>query len=212
MKASTQFATIVACTLVFSISAAKAQSVSPRSSAPASGDRVAVIDINYIFKNHNRFKKMVEDWKTDLKVVENQFRKQNDEIKNLAERASQFEIGSPDYKRLETDVAKRRADLQVKMQLQKKDLMEREAKMYLNIYNEIQKHVNYFARTHNITLVLRFNREPIKAEDPRAIQQGLLRPVVYQNQIDITEDILRYINPPAADARGNNKRPFVPGR
>ena len=161
-----------------------------------SGDRIAVIDINYIFKNHFRFKAMVEDWKKDVKMAEDQMKQKRKEIDSLIKDLENYKRGSPDYKTREKQIAQMQAALQAEMQLQKKDLMQHEAKMYLTVYKEVQEQISYFSRQHGITLVLRFNRASINEEDPRQIQQGLLRPVLFQDNIDITMDILKRLNPP----------------
>ena len=184
------------------------------------GDRIAVIDINHIFKNHARFKQMVEDWKNDVKGAEAKMKGENGRIQTMMEELKRFNPGSPEFKALEEKIAKERAGLQVKMQIEKRNLMSREAKMYLNIYKEVQEQVAYFARQKGITLVLRFTSGQVNSEDPRQIQNALLRPVVFQDRIDITQEILSRLNPPAGVAippRGsrnslNNRIPQSPRR
>ena len=198
MKSSLRLANSVACVLAMclSITVAHAQ-VGGRTAVPGGqmGDRIAVIDINYIFKNHVRFKGMVDDWKKDVKAVEDQMRTRGNEVQKKMKQLEQFKPGTPDYKQLEEGIARLQSEFKVEVQLQKKDLMEREAKMYFNVYQEIQNVVAYFAQRMNITLVLRYSRDPINSEDPRAIQQALLRPVVHvQKNVDITMDILQRLN------------------
>ena len=179
--------------------------------AQQSGDKLAVIDINYIFKNHDRFKQMAKDWKGDVQRAEAEMKAQNSGITNGVEELKRWEPGSAEFKNLEESIAQKRADLQVKMQIKKKELMLREAKMYLEVYNEIREQVAYFARQNGITLVLRFSSGQVNSEDPRQIQTALLKPVVFQDRIDITQPILNRLNPPRS-ARRTQPQQNAPGR
>ena len=214
MKLSRRNATIVAsvlaCVLVTFLIAAQVAAQRPASNRPAAGDRIAVIDINHIFKHHERFKAMVEAWKKDVKAAEDLVRTERQKIDEFVKQLDRFKAGTPEYKGLEEDIARNQASLQASMALQKKDLMKREAKMYLNVYREIQEQVDYFARTNGITLVLRFNRAEIDEEDPRQIQQGLLRQVVFQDRIDITMDILKRLNPASGQRIGTKPNGQAP--
>ena len=209
MKTSLRSAALAASISFLICNTAPAQAPAGRS---ASSDRIAVIDINYIFKNHTRFGAMVEDWKGDVQKAEDGFRGERTEIQAMAEDIKRFKPGQPDYKRLEEDIARRQSDLQVRMQLKKKGLMEREAKMYMNVYSEVQEQVQYFAQRHGITMVLRFNRNDVTSDDPRQIQQALLRPVVFQDNIDITVDILQRLNPPGSGGNPQERNAAAPSR
>jgi len=185
-----------------------ARGVAPMQQA---GDKLAVIDINYIFKNHDRFKQMAKDWKGDVQRAEAEMKAQNSGIANGVEELKRWEPGSAEFKNLEESIAQKRADLQVKMQIKKKNLMLREAKMYLEVYNEIREQVAYFSRQNGITLVLRFSSGQVNSEDPRQIQTALLKPVVFQDRIDITQSILNRLNPPR-NAKRTQPQQNTPGR
>lgn len=224
MNASFRWATFVAFVSIVVLSSTPATTIAQqratqplaaaqRGVGPAQpmGDKLAVIDINFIFKNHDRFKQMAKDWKADVQRAEAEMKAQNSGITNGVEELKRWEPGSAEFKNLEESIAQKRADLQVKMQLKKKELMLREAKMYLEVYNEIREQVAYFARQNGITLVLRFSSGQVNSEDPRQIQTALLKPVVFQDRIDITQPILNRLNPPRNATRPRSQQ-NPPGR
>lgn len=209
-------AAILTTTLVMTARATAQQNrtTQPRAgtSQPSGGDRIAVIDVNHIFKNHVGFKTMVEDWKKDVKAAEEEVKRENERIEKRVNDLRRYKPGSDDFKSREETLAKERAAIQVNIQIKKKDLMLREAKMYLKVYKETKQAVAYFAQQAGITLVLRFNSGDVNTEDPRQIQALMLRPVLYQNRVDITGDILARLNPPAdrigkPQPRINEKQP-----
>jgi hypothetical protein len=106
-----------------------------------------------------------------------------------------FNVGTPEYKKLEAEVAKAQGDFSVNAQLQKKDFMDREAKVYLQVYGEIERAVSQFARDNGIAVVHRFDGEPVDATDRNRILGNITKPIVYYDpQIDITPDVLRMLN------------------
>ncbi len=206
MKTILSFATVVACLASFSLSAQAQQN-----------GAVAVIDVSKIFKEHQRFRASLEDMKKDVEAAEASLRKDGDEIKKLVEQAKQqYTPGSPQYKQQEELIATKNAQLQLKMNLQKKGFMEQEAKIYYNVYKEIEAEVERFAIRHRITLVLRYNDIDMTPDNRQQVLAGVNRAVVYQNNIDITKDILDQMNrqtrPAPPNGVSNRPRPqgFLP--
>jgi len=183
---------------------------SQSSSAPGG---VAVIDVSYIFKNHTRFKKMMDDMKEDVKQVEVDFRKRRQEIEDQIKDAKRFKPDSADFKAREERIARAQSKLQVDMRLAKKNFQEREAKVYYQVYQEILDEVEYFSRRNNIDLVLRFNSQKIDPGNHVSVLQGVNRAVVFQQRIDITLPILNALNggakPPTNISR--DPRRAIPG-
>jgi len=186
--------------------AAPAQPAPPQGQArPASPlSHVAVIDVGYIFKNHIRFKAAMDKMKDEVMVAENALKGDRDRINGLMEQLKGFNVGTPEYKKLEAEIAKGQGDFNVNAQLQKKDFMEREAKVYLQVYTEVEKAVGQFARDHGIAVVFRFDGDPVDGADRNQILRGITKPIVhYEAGNDITPDILKMLNGAAvADQSG----------
>ncbi|MEI6506056.1 MAG: OmpH family outer membrane protein, partial [Planctomycetota bacterium] len=123
--------------------AAPAAAPTVRPATPA--NHVAVIDVGYVFKNHTRFKTAMDKMKDEVLAAENSLKGERDRINGLMEQLKGFNVGTPEYKKLEAEVAKAQGDFSVNAQLQKKDFMDREAKVYLQVYTEIEQAVSQFA-------------------------------------------------------------------
>ncbi len=208
MKKSLCWAALAA---LLSLSANSPQVVAqgqPGGVQPVAGPRLALIDVTRIFKNHIRFKGMMGDMKDDVKKAESWVKGERIAVGKLAERLQEFNKGTPDYKAMEEEVAKRQANLSVKVQLQRNDFLQREAKIYYNVYQEIWQATDYFARQHNIDMVLRFNGGQVDSAKPDEVLSDINKQVVwYDRGLDITDAILAElnrtaINPGAADRRG----------
>jgi Skp family chaperone for outer membrane proteins len=161
---------------------------------------IAVIDLGYIFKNHIRFKAAMDDLKKDADGFEAYLRQQRETAQKMQEKLRTFNAGTPDYKKTEEEMAHMQSDVQVQMTLKKKELMEREAKTYYNIYNEVVAATSDFADRNGISIVIRYSRDPIDKENAQSVLQGVNRPVVFQRNLDITDIVLQKLNGGTAPA------------
>jgi ClpP class serine protease len=102
---------------------------------------------------------------------------------------------SAEYKAAQKDLAKRRNDLQVQIELQRKEFVQREAKVYLTVYREILKAVEEYAKANKIRVVLRSQRGPVNADQPEQVLQHVNRAIVWTDEaLDITPIILQRLN------------------
>ncbi len=169
-----------------------------------SGTAVAVIDVPYIFKNHVRFQQQIEDIKKDIDAYKEVVTQQQTQLRTETEKLNQFKPGTREYKDVEENIARMRVEFQLDSAKRQKDFMEREAKIYFNVYKEIEAAVAEFAGRNRIGLVLRYSAEDMDPTKRESIMQGINRMVIYQNRLNITDIILDTLNrgTPAAAAAG----------
>ena len=180
-----------------------------RTAAAAPGGRanIAVIDISYIFKNHNRFKAAMENMKRDVDAFQNQVKGWETEIQQMEQKLATFNEGTPDRRAIEEQIVNAQTKYQADMALKRKDFLDREARIYYNVYQEIVREVTTFAQRNSIDMVVRFNSEEIDPNNRKSIMEGLNGAIVYQNRLNITYDILERLNGPAAAPPSVGTRP-----
>jgi Skp family chaperone for outer membrane proteins len=182
--------------------------------APPAGSRLALLDISRIFKNHQRFKSMLDQLKADADQAEAKVKTDREAIGKLVETMQEYRKGTPEYKQMEEELAKRQADLTVGINLQKNDFMQREAKIYHSVYQEVWEATDYFCKQHQIDMVLRFNGDPVDVERPDSVLAYINKPVVWYDQgLDITDLILKDLNKRSINPNSNSAlRQSVPLR
>jgi Skp family chaperone for outer membrane proteins len=169
--------------------------VGPSAAAPAvAGTSVAVIDIAYIFKNHVRFNAQMNDMKRDIEAFDASIRADQQNFAQKREKLTSFNPSSPEYKKAEEELAHIKSDLDIKVAVKRREFLEQEAKVYYGIYREIEDSVAMFAQRNRIGLVLRYSGDEMKPEDRASVLQGVNKPVVYQDRLDITQHILNQLN------------------
>ncbi len=183
------------------------------SSTAQAANPVVVLDVAKVFKEHVRFKKEMEMMTAEAKTFQESLKQQEAQLRQLAEQLNLKKVGTPEYSQIEEQLTRIRSDGQVRVQMKKKELMVREAKIYYKYYTELQGYVTQFATQHGISLVLRWNSSEIDPDNRVSVQQGIARGVVYQRSLDITGLMITKVNegvpnPSTARAPGAT----IPGR
>jgi len=179
----------------------------PVSAAPAGGVPVALLDVSRIFQEHARFKQMREAMMADVQMAEANAKAEGEAIKGLMEQLRGVPSGSPEYKAMDEQIAVRQGNLEARVRLQRKEFVQREAKIYHYVYLEVLQEVHYYAQTNRIAMVLRFSGEQIDPENPESVIKGINKPVVWYNpQFDITNAILQKLQ---GSGTVGNTRPGV---
>lgn len=173
---------------------APAAATSTSGASRASAASVVVIDIGEVFKQHAQFNKQLAGLKDEMKNLESFYQGEQRRVAQKRDELSTFNPGSAQYKKLEEEAARMVSDLQVEMALKQKNIAEAEAKLYYNTYNEITQHVAEFAERYGISLVLRHNNVQMDPQKRDTVMQGVNRPIVYQQKLDITEEITKRVN------------------
>lgn len=185
-------------------------------SAPApaaAGTSVVVIDVAFIFKNHNRFNARMNEIKKDIEAFEGQMRTEQQAGAAKLESQKQYAPSSPEYKRLDEELTRLGTEAQVKVTQKRKEFLEKEARVYYDVYKEIEQTVAQFCQRYRIGLVLRFNGDDMKTDDRNSVLQGVNRAVVYQQNLDITQHILQQLNGgPVAPQAPAQPQPTTGGR
>ncbi len=166
----------------------------PQGQPMPTGGGIALLDVNFIFKNHHRFKMQMEEMRADVERAEATVQKEREAIQRLAEQLDQYK-GTRDFRAMEQEIADRQARLAVQVRMQQRDFLEREAKIYHNTYKEIWQAVDFYCRNHNLAMVIRFNGDPADTTKPEEVLRDINKPVVWhQNGLDITGEILADLN------------------
>ncbi len=155
---------------------------------------IAVVDMNFIFMEHASFKAEMERLKTQMEGIENKLKTDRDQIANAEQRLATLNPGTPDYKTLDDQIAQAKAAFNLKMNRERKTLMEQESKLYYTTFTQVSGVIQQYAQQNQIGLVLRFNGDEIDPNKPQELLKAINNPIIYQNSIDITGDILARLN------------------
>lgn len=179
----------VAAATSFGVSTAHAETAS------GGGHKVAVIDVAYIFKNHEAIKAEVAKVEEELKSFDSELNKKREELQQAASELKTFKIGSPEYTAAEERVASMESRLRLDMARKRKELSDAEAKIYFENYQRIAAGVEFLANHYQINLVLRYNSEEMSLEQGESVIRGVMKNIVYHDKsLDMTKAVMQYLD------------------
>jgi len=170
---------------------AAAQQAAPAAYSPS----IATLDMAYLFRNHIRYKGLDEALRGEVSVAEQTFGQEQKSMQELSRRLGEYKPGSPEYKAIEEELAKKDADLRLRGAILQKNFAEKKAKNYYDVLQEVKDKVRYHAEQHGLILVVNFNGDEIDGANPQSVMRGLTDVVLYQHRsVDITPIILEMCN------------------
>jgi Skp family chaperone for outer membrane proteins len=208
----TQFlAALAASVLALELTASTA--LGQQGAQPQAPGGIALLDVSRVFKEHVRFNAEMNNMKAEVQAEEAKMKQRADGLQQMVEELKELAPGSRDYKEREEYISKERANMTVDVQLQRKEFLQKEAKIYHMVYREIQQEVQYFASRYAVSAVLRFSNDQANVENPDEVLRDINKSVVwFAPHLDITNDILRALNNGAAPPAANPQGPEVPYR
>jgi Skp family chaperone for outer membrane proteins len=151
---------------------------------------VAMMDIGYIFKTHKAFVGDMKVLEQEAKAFQQSMQATDAQLKLLKARMEQTEDKAEKGK-LEATLATQGTEFQLSVRKTQQDISDREARLYYETYMLLQEETKKYCRARGIHVVLKTNRDPIKASDRRSVMEGLARPIIFSDAPDISDDILK---------------------
>ncbi len=164
--------------------------------------RVAIVDVGMIFKQHPTFAAELERLKQEADAFKTASMKAQQGLAQEAEGIkANFKPDSVDFKNAQTDLAQKAAGLQVDQSQKMKALMEREATLHFQTYQQVKNLIAQYCDAKGVQLVLRYNSQQMDPEQPGSVMARVNSSVVYHNPVnDITNTILSQVGAKVADA------------
>lgn len=188
MKNAIAFASaILTATMMFSVAS--------NASAQTKQTGVCVVDMSLIFKSHPVFENQMSSLRTQAEQLQATLDQQAKSLNQEVEQLKAMDVGSPSYKQLETQLAKKTADLEIKRRDQLRELVSKEARLHFNTYVEINGLVSAFCNQNGVQLILRYARPAVDTKNPQSIMQWVNGDIVWiRPQYDITDHIIEQLN------------------
>ncbi len=171
--------------------------------SPGAESKIALVDVAYVFKKYDKFNRLYDQMKAEVKAREKEITDAQTELKSLMAKKQQHNDASPTSKEFDQKIAQKKAELEVLADSSRREFTQKEASIYHQTYKEVEDAIKSYAVRNGITLVLRASRdEETSASNPQDVIKEVSQQVVYsQPEMDITEAILLMLNPKPAIAK-----------
>jgi Skp family chaperone for outer membrane proteins len=166
-----------------------------------SGGYVTVLDVARVFKNYTPFTEQLKTIEAEAQALRNKLQAQEAELRAEAQAiVQQYKAGSAERRQAESQLEQKKAQMMTNGRHAQADLLNREAQLYYKTYATLQQVVTAYAKQANISLVIRFESNPIDSKNRGAVIKGVNRNVVYQDSMDITMAVLKQMHSAAGIA------------
>jgi Skp family chaperone for outer membrane proteins len=158
---------------------------------------IVVLDVAKVFKDNPGFNQKIEaiqqqaqKLKADVEASQQQLRA---EAQSMSEK---FTAGSPERKTAEAELEQKMTSLRTYARQSEGELMQQEANVYFETYQQMQKVVNDLATQYKLALVLRFDSSPINPDESGSVDRAMAvaivnRAIVFQLKSDITDEVIK---------------------
>lgn len=165
---------------------------------------VALVDVGKVFEAHPVFSSELQKLKAEAEHFKTQSVQLREQMVAKSERLKMLTPGSEEFKAGETALAEELARLEVEQRDAMRKLMQREAQLHYDTYQQVKQLIGQYSASQGIRLVLRHNDQELDVDNPNSIMQYVNANVVYHAPgRDITAAIIQQLNG-TAGVPGNN--------
>jgi Skp family chaperone for outer membrane proteins len=162
---------------------------------------IAILNMDRIFKTHKPLLEQLAPVREETKKLQETVQLRQAEIETVANQIRKTDPGSPDFQRLQAQLLKLNGELQQLAQAGQQGLQKKESVIYLGFYRILDEEVAKFAKARGLKLVIRQQDSSLDDNQPLPeLLKSLNRSIIYQDGLDITDEILK-----ALDARAASK-------
>jgi len=156
---------------------------------------VAVVDFAKVMNGYKRLTERKDEIVRELEASQEKAKTLLAEAKRLQEEAKRHKEGSPDHQRISDELKSKAKAFDNFRREQQQAALEKHSKIMLWGYERVIEQIQQYADAHHIKLVMHSSPIPGDEKTPQEIYTGISnRKVLYQNALDITEEILQALN------------------
>ena len=162
---------------------------------PAQGPpaKIALVNVVEIAQKSTRVQQGIENLKKEYQGSGEALKKEGERGNALTEQMRKMPSG-PERKKMEQDLAKMRADFELRGKKLTDEAADRESKLYFALAKDVQEELSRHAAATGVPLILRFESSPPELIDRQAIGMEMQKLVVYHRDPEITPQVLEGVN------------------
>jgi Skp family chaperone for outer membrane proteins len=168
--------------------------------APQPQCKVAVLNLSYVIKNYKKWTNFQTEYKSKLEGYDGQLKTLKATLDQKQKELQAVTTDTGMKEQLERQMKDIQRSMQDKTDDGKKALAEMEAKQFSTIYRDVQDMTTRYAKSRGIEIVMHYNDGTTDAEinNPmnigRKMGQGACFPLYTAPGVDISQDVLAYLN------------------
>ena len=154
--------------------------------------QVAIINLNKVLESDTLTTDEIRDLQLRFNEVKKRLATEKTELEALQTELNTREKGTAEHTQLATEITARRAAWMTEVEYEKAAFANLEAEVMLAGYWRIVPQAEAYAQQHGIRLVIQYQPGDVTTiKDRESLQRYLTQPIVYEDQVDITDAIIK---------------------
>jgi Skp family chaperone for outer membrane proteins len=175
--------------ILFAVVSAIAQDKPAESALP-----VGLVNIEKIAQQYQPFQKQVAELQEQGKELQTAVALRQSELQTAANDLQKTPQGTAEFQKLQAQVVRLQRDLQAFAQEGQQKFRDKDLKLSLSLHREIDQVLKPYCKAKGLKLVVRMPGVSLdENQTQQQIVQALSRGVLYEEGLDITDDILKLL-------------------
>jgi Skp family chaperone for outer membrane proteins len=155
---------------------------------------LATLDLNTVYKKYNKFIESSAAMKEEVQAATEKAKARSREVAELQAKLILTTPNTDEFRHIEAEVKELSASLKQDLENQAKAFQIQEAAIMYEAYQRISSVVTSYCEQHGIKMVLRTNTHVINPMEPKTVLTLINQPIVYRDNLDITDAIVAALN------------------
>ena len=155
---------------------------------------IATINLDKVFNNYKKHAERLQPIRDSAKELDESVQVRQVEMETTANQFRKAPPGTPEQLRLQQQLVKLQNDLRIFVEGERQKIQKREVGALVATQRDVDEQIKKICKERGLKLVLRQNSAPEESQPLQEVLKNLNRDVIFQDGLDITEDVLRALN------------------
>lgn len=155
---------------------------------------IAVLNMDKVFAGYKKHGERLQPLRDSAKALDETVQLRTVELETTVSQIRKAQAGSPEQQRLQGQLQKLQNELRLFVEQERQKLQKREVSLLVTSQRDVNEEVKKLCKERGIKLVLRQNDLPDDNQPLQEVIKNLGRDVIYQDGLDITDDVLKALN------------------
>jgi Skp family chaperone for outer membrane proteins len=163
---------------------------------------IGLVNIEKIAQQYKPFQKQVAELQEQAKELQTSGALKQSELQTVGSELQKTPQGTAEFQKLQAQYGRLQRELQAFVQEGQQKIRDKDLKISLSLHREIDQVLKPYCKAKGLKLVVRMPGTSLdENQNQQQILQAISRGVLYEDGLDITDDVLKLLNEQSAKGK-----------